>query len=150
MGAIRIQGNQENKEMEGPPWKKLCDQERVAETGPLLTHKWSTAQGTRLYNPRPFRTSCSIYCSQKTISSATQVTPWIVWVPDANSFLSVPSLWVQGSLPNRTWNLRKSWGLFPLVKTEGGVCTASTVSSRSQKTWASQFSCMTRTISLSS
>lgn len=51
MGAIRIQGNQENKEMEGPPWekkKKLCDQERVAETGPLLTHKWSTAHGTRL------------------------------------------------------------------------------------------------------
>lgn len=52
MGAIRIQGNQENKEMEGPPWekkkKKLCDQEREAETGPLLTHKWSMAHGTRL------------------------------------------------------------------------------------------------------
>lgn len=83
MGAIRIQGNQENKEMEGPPWEK---KKKKAMWPGKRGRNWASPYPQMEYgprypalNPRPFRTSCSIYCNQKTTSSATKVTPQTVW-----------------------------------------------------------------------
>lgn len=52
--------------------------------------------------PKPSEFFVQFTAAERTTSSATEATPWIVWTPAAKSILKVTSVWVRGSLANRT------------------------------------------------
>lgn len=104
MGAIRIQGNQENKEMEEPPWeKKSCVTRKewqklglsLPTNGVRPTVPGSKSPTLQNFLFNLLQSKDHFICHQ---SDPTDC----VGAPAADSFLSVPSVWVQGSLPNRT------------------------------------------------
>lgn len=104
MGAIRIQGNQENKEMEGPLWKKksCVTRKESQKLGLSLPTNGVRPQVPGSKSPTLQNFLFNLLQSQDHFICHQSDPTDCVGAPAADSFLSVPSVWVQSSLPNRT------------------------------------------------
>lgn len=86
--------------MEGPVKKSCVTRKESQKLGVSLSTKGVWRRGPSCIIPDP-RISCSIYCSQKSTSSPTEVTPWIVWPPAGCQFSPQCDLCVGPSFPSK-------------------------------------------------